>query len=78
MKINYPNTMEIPFRDLKPGEVFSYNEEIILMKTKVLMLANERTVNAVSLEDGTFMCIDILDMVIPMDAELNIKGEMKK
>lgn len=77
MKINYPGTIEMPFRDLKPGEIFSYKDEIILMKTKALTLTNGCTVNAVNPEDGTFTCIDILDMVIPMEAELNIKGEKK-
>lgn len=77
MKINYPDTMEKSFRDLAPGEIFSYQEEIILMKTKALGLANGCTVNAVNPEDGTFIHIDISEMVIPMDAELNIKGEMK-
>lgn len=77
MKINYPDTMEISFKDLKPGEIFSYKEEIILMKTKTLGLADGSIINAVSPEDGTFMRIDISEMVIPMEAELNIKGEMK-
>lgn len=77
MKINYPDTIEISFVNLKPGEIFSYKDEIILMKTKILTLANGRSVNAVSLEDGTFTRIDITDMVTPIEAELNVKGEKK-
>lgn len=77
MKINYPDTIEMSFKDLKPGEIFSYNDEIILMKTKALMLTNGCTVNAVNPEDGTFTHIEILEIVIPMDAELNVKGEKR-
>lgn len=77
MKINYPDTIEISFVNLEPGEIFSYKDEIILMKTKILTLANGHSVNAVSLEDGTFTRIDITDMVTPIEAELNVKGEKK-
>lgn len=73
MKINYPDTMEILFKDLEAGEVFSYKDEIILMKTRILTLANGYSVNAVDLENGTFAHIDVLDIVTPIKAELNIK-----
>lgn len=75
MKINYPVIAEKPFKDLEAGEVFSYKDEIILMKTKMLTLADGSSINAVVLEDGTFIRIDILDIVTPIKAELNIKGE---
>lgn len=75
MKINYPDVIELFFKDLVVGEVFAYKDKIILMKTKTLTLANGTLVNAVVLENGTFMHINSLDMTTPIKAELNIKGE---
>lgn len=77
MKINYPKMAETLFQNLEPGEIFSYKDEIILMKTKALGVIDGSIINAVNPEDGTFTRVDMLEMVIPMVAELNIKGEMK-
>lgn len=76
MKINRLNEIkQKSFNSLKLGEVFIWDDKIY-MKTTPIEIGNTKAVlNAVDLYNGYFETINSSDMVILMNAELNVKGE---
>lgn len=76
MKINRLNNIkQKSFSALKLGEVFIWDDKIY-MKTTPIEIGNTKVVlNAVDLSSGYFETLNGSDMVILMNAELNVKGE---
>lgn len=77
MKITY-NPLGHPttdYSDLDYGTIFRYEYKGYFMKTREERRGDIGRVNAVSLEDYSFLCFDDDDQVTPVDAILTIKGE---
>lgn len=77
MKINRLNDVKQKcFSNLKLGEVFIWGDDKIYMKTTNIEIGNTGAMlNAVNLANGYFETINGSDMVVLMNAELNVKGE---
>lgn len=61
------------FTDLKPGEVYEYDDEILMKIESISMPYLE--INCINLEDGSAHMQDFDDEVTPLVAQLNIIRE---